>query len=1182
MTEVEKTIDLTDVQFRTLFKNIPLPTYTWKKKRNDLILIDYNNAALKITKGYVKDFVGLKASEMYKDDKEILEDLNRCANEKIDISKDMKYVMRDTGKEKYLSVKYTFIPPNLVMVLTEDIKKRKKAENEILEIKEFYKDILDNILNGVWVANKDDIIFYTNKGMENIAGIATNQIISANVLKNFSESTLKYFRPYYNEVKDTLKPVYYDAIPIVTPAGRQSFQSGWLIPRIKDNKYHGIICTVEDVTHLKQTENQLKLLNEELELKIEKRTKKLKESEEKFRTITEQSLMGICIAQDNKIQYINKAYADIFGYTTDEMINWELKDGFNAIHPDDRDFVLEQLAKKQRGENDIVVQYQYRGIKKSGNLIWVNQYSKSILYKGKPADFITLIDITEKKEAEQRLKESEEKYRGIFEAIPDLFFLIRKDGTYLDYKGDPGLLYAPPDVFIGKTLFDILPKKEASLFFAAIQNTLETQNPKLLEYSLLIEDKINYFEARIFYFTDNQAALFIRDISDRKIAEKKLKESEEKYRTLINHIPGMVYRANPDWTVAFISNSKVISGYNEEDFISKKLNWINLVHPNDKEFILNEGSLMNEKAITLSQIYRIITKEGSIHWVNDRKTSFFDDKGNFGGVDGIVYNITDQKNAEEKLKESEEKSKEEAKKLEILNQIMKESHNAKDLSLLLENTLKSTLDLMNFDGGGIYLLKENMREAELVYHKGLPSDFIEKVKRINIDQSPRDIIFIKGQPIFTENYPKIDPQHSIKWGILSLASIPLFATDRVIGAINIASIKRHFFTKIEKEILHSIGRDLGTVVLKMQAEEKLKESEEKFRTIAEQSLIGIIIIQGRNVKYTNFANTMISGFTMKEILDWTIEDLFKTIHSDDLPLVKEQLRRGQKDDKDFIQYVCRIKTKYGKIKWVKFFSRNIIYQYKETVLVSIIDITEQKKAEQELINLSKLKSELLTRASHELKTPLISIKGYTELLLELYKEQFDNVMLSSLNQIKHGSERLEKTINNILNTSYLESEQVELDLKDEDLSFLIKYCVNEFQGLAKSRHHKISLHIQDNLITKFEKERVYEVLSNLIINAIKYTPSYGSIEINTKTKENFYIVSVKDNGIGFTEEEKERIFKQFGKIERYGYGWDLGIDGTGLGLYISKKIIELHGGEIWMESEGRNKGSTFYFSLPII
>jgi signal transduction histidine kinase len=77
------------------------------------------------------------------------------------------------------------------------------------------------------------------------------------------------------------------------------------------------------------------------------------------------------------------------------------------------------------------------------------------------------------------------------------------------------------------------------------------------------------------------------------------------------------------------------------------------------------------------------------------------------------------------------------------------------------------------------------------------------------------------------------------------------------------------------------------------------------------------------------------------------------------------------------------------------------------------------------------------------------------------------------------------------------------------------------------------------------------------------------------------IFSIQDNGIGFTQEEKLRLFKKFGKIERFGQGFDLQVNGSGLGLYIAKKIIELHGGKIWMTSEGRNKGSTFYFSLPI-
>ena len=111
---------------------------------------------------------------------------------------------------------------------------------------------------------------------------------------------------------------------------------------------------------------------------------------------------------------------------------------------------------------------------------------------------------------------------------------------------------------------------------------------------------------------------------------------------------------------------------------------------------------------------------------------------------------------------------------------------------------------------------------------------------------------------------------------------------------------------------------------------------------------------------------------------------------------------------------------------------------------------------------------------------------------------------------------------------------------------------------------------------------MYEVITNLLSNAIKYTPPNGEITIKSEIMDQNVSMSIQDNGIGFTDKEKEKVFKQFGKIERYGQGLDIGIDGSGLGLYLSKKIVELHGGKIWLESEGKNKGSIFYVSLPLI
>ncbi|KKM66265.1 hypothetical protein LCGC14_1482910, partial [marine sediment metagenome] len=145
-----------------------------------------------------------------------------------------------------------------------------------------------------------------------------------------------------------------------------------------------------------------------------------------------------------------------------------------------------------------------------------------------------------------------------------------------------------------------------------------------------------------------------------------------------------------------------------------------------------------------------------------------------------------------------------------------------------------------------------------------------------------------------------------------------------------------------------------------------------------------------------------------------------------------------------------------------------------------------------------------------------------------------------------------------------------------------RFCVNELNSLAAKREQSIILDIHDSLSVTFEKEEIHDVISNLLTNAIKYTPPKGRIKIKTKVQENFVITSVKDNGIGFSEDEKEKIFQQFGKIERYGQGFDLGINGTGLGLYISKKIVESHGGKIWIESEGKHKGSKFCYSLPIL
>lgn len=150
--------------------------------------------------------------------------------------------------------------------LPEAVEELVDTKEEFGYIREFHQDILDNILNGVWVSDRKDEIFYANKGMGRIYGIKPHEIVGRNALSGFSEATLKMFRQYYIKAKVTLKPVYYYAIPLITPAGRQSYHSGWLIPRTRNVSFDGMICTVEDITERKHADEKLQRINRNLKM----------------------------------------------------------------------------------------------------------------------------------------------------------------------------------------------------------------------------------------------------------------------------------------------------------------------------------------------------------------------------------------------------------------------------------------------------------------------------------------------------------------------------------------------------------------------------------------------------------------------------------------------------------------------------------------------------------------------------------------------------------------------------------------------------------------------------------------------------------------------------------------------------------------------------------------------------
>ncbi|MFW9829238.1 MAG: PAS domain S-box protein, partial [Candidatus Thorarchaeota archaeon] len=369
---------------------------------------------------------------------------------------------------------------------------------------------------------------------------------------------------------------------------------------------------------------------------------------------------------------------------------------------------------------------------------------------------------------------------------------------------------------------------------------------------------------------------------------------------------------------------------------------------------------------------------------------------------------------------------------------------------------------------------------------------------------------------------------------------------------------------------------------------QIKKSEEKYRFITENINDIITLYDDRlDLIFINGTHENILGYSKEEMFG---KSALEFLHPDDIKRAKKNLREGQGRGK------FKIRTKDNSYKWMDVNGRALIdSEGNQRILIVSRDITKEKEIEKrlreselelkkknrELKKLNFLKNEFLCRASHELKAPLTTISGNAQLAMNLYNTNSNPELFVMLKEIQDKCEQLTRIINKLIASSKLETSKIELQTSKEDLLSLIKLCVDEVQTLVKMKNLRFKLDLKHPIISKFNIDHIHEVITNLLTNAINYSPLGTIIEIKSVVKSNIIVISIKDEGIGFTEDEKKRIFQKFSRIRRNIKDFDLLIEGSGLGLYISRKIIELHGGEIWVESQGRNKGSTFYFTLPL-
>ena len=407
---------------------------------------------------------------------------------------------------------------------------------------------------------------------------------------------------------------------------------------------------------------------------------------------------------------------------------------------------------------------------------------------------------------------------------------------------------------------------------------------------------------------------------------------------------------------------------------------------------------------------------------------------------------------------------------------------------------------------------------------------------------------------------------------------------------------------------------------RIKANEKLRESEQKYRDLAE--LLPEIIYEANTDLEITYANPMAFeklGYTRKELEEGLC--IPELIWEQDLQRAKENIQEILKGERD-VAHEYKMEKKDGTIFHARAHSRRILRNDEVVGIRGVVhDITDIKETESklkesqeklqelnkelenkvkrrtreleksrqklkqqniQLKKIDKLKNDFISMAAHELKTPLISISGYTEYILMKYEDELNSEIKKDMSIVRKNIDRLHKYMNQLLDVMKIDEQKLKMHKTTFNARRIIRSCIDELSYLIKQKNHDIETELKGDLSIKADEDKIFQVISNLLSNSIKYTPAGGLIQIKSDKQDGVFHFEIEDNGMGMDQEELSNVFDKFRVTNNGRIKDDFKKNGgTGLGLYISKGFIEAHGGTIKAHSEGEGEGSKISFTLPI-
>ncbi|MBC5991588.1 PAS domain S-box protein [Pontibacter cellulosilyticus] len=747
------------------------------------------------------------------------------------------------------------------------------------------------------------------------------------------------------------------------------------------------------------------------------------------------------------------------------------------------------------------------------------------------------LNITELRKAQEEIVASEAKNRAILAAIPDLMFIINKDGYYLDMKNVDELhLTVPKDKVIGNHINQMLPQPLAEKLLRLIQRVVHTGQYEKTEYDIDFPDGTRYYEGRVLKYSDNEVLAIIRDNTEELKTAQEVQEKNDFIRQVVDSSPSLIFVKDAAGKFSFVNTECAnLFGKSVNELVGASANTF-YKHQDEPSFYNTVDKQVVEEGLVVKLEEKFTKPNGETVWLNTIKKPLFTSNGEVQ-VLGIATNITEQRQAKHRLEESEE------------------------LFRLLSENSKDLISLHEPNGRYIYVSKAC---KELLGYE--PEELIGSMPIDILHPEDIDLIGQKGNVNYLLEHKNILVQHrllrkdgSVQWVETNIKPILNEAGEVV---------------KIQSAV-----RDIEE---RKKAEEALKESEKKYRDLINYSRAYFCTHDMQGIlQETNPYMLDMLGYTTDEMVGKNLKSFLPEHHQTNFNSYLREFRK-----KKLVEGIFTVLNKEQEERYLFYKNYKVEEPNTKPYIICIAqDITDRMHTEQQLKKAkeaaeesARVKENFLANMSHEIRTPMNGIMGMASLL---NKSPLNQAQKNYIKIIQQSADNLLVIINDILDIAKIEAGKLELEEIPFNLTDTVKaaYQTLIYKAEEKELAYLIKpLHLKHQTVIG-DPYRLNQVLLNLLNNAIKFTDA-GSVTLSCSVLEEneeklTLEFAVSDTGIGIPVDKRDYIFEGFAQAyssttRKYG--------GTGLGLSICRNLIEMQHGEIWVESE-ENHGSTFKFRL---